>query len=306
MSVLREQGYFGGAAATGEAFDQPSSWQALLDAKITVMIEKLVRLSPPECGRLLEAFSSQYRLEVLKAGLRVIAKREQDRSEFSIEELGSGTDMLRSLVESRNVELLAQYAGAERLQGDLNSALAEKKPLPLLEAMVDRYALTRMWEAADMRDSADRQVARALIGGQIDMLNLLLVLRSKALRIADAEIQQALIPVNHRLGETLMEAARAASAASALRAFAKTTYADQVSIFLDSYKEGDAFYPLDVSLDRRHAASCSAVFSGFPFSAGLPLAFAYLIAYEALDVRSILGGKHDGIPKDRIQEFLIL
>lgn len=304
MSILREQGYF--ETATGEAFDQPSLWQTLLDTKMRTIIEKLIRLSPPECRQLLEAFDSQYRLELLKSGLRVIAAREEDGWELGIEEAGSSTDLLRSVVESRNVELLIQHAAAKGLESDLSTALAEKRPLALLEAMVDKYALTRMWKAADMGDSLDRQAARALIGELIDLLNLLLVLRSKTLKITEAEVQEALIPVNYRLGENLSEAASAGSVVSALRVLAKTTYADQVGIFLDSYKEDNTLHPLDVSLRRRHAASCNSVFSGFPFSAGLPLAFAYLIAYETSDVRSIIAGKHDGVSKERIQEFLIL
>jgi len=305
-STLREQGYFGSVSPAGEGFGQPSSWQALLDARVAATIKKMVRLSPPDCGHLLEAFEGQYRLELLKSGLRMIATQEQEKSEAYVSEAAFSNDMFRSIVESRNVELLVQYAKAQGLHADLVAALAENKPSPLLEAMVDRYALTQMWKAADMPDSVDRQSARALVGEQIDLLNLLLVLRSKSLQIADEEIQHVLISVNYRLGETLSEATGAGSVIGALRVLAKTPYAAQVNAFLDSYKEGDALHSLDVSLHRRHAAACRSGFSGFPFSAGLPLAFAYLMAYEVSDVRSILGGKHDGISRDRIEELLVL
>ncbi len=305
-STLREQGYFGSVSPAGEAFDQPSSWQPLLDAKVSATIKKMIRLSPPDCRELLEAFEGQYRLELLKSGLRMIAAQEQEKSEAYASEAVLATEILRSIVESRNVELLVQYAKAQGLYTDLAAALAEKKPSALLEAMVDRYALTQMSKAADMPDSVDRQAARALVGEHVDLLNLLLVLRSKSLEIAEEEIHHALIPINYHLGEALSEATGASSVMGALRALAKTPYSAQVNPFLDSYKEGDALHPLDVSLHRRHAAVCRSSFSGFPFSAGLPLAFAYLIAYEGSDVRSILGGKRDGISKERIEEVLIL
>ncbi len=86
----------------------------------------------------------------------------------------------------------------------------------------------------------------------------------------------------------------------------KTSYASSVESFLDTFKEGDSLHPLDVLLRRRHASSCLSVFSGFPFSAGLPLAFAYLMSYEGSDLRSILSGKHDGLSMDKIEEFLVL
>lgn len=306
VSTLREQGYFGSVSPAVEASDQPSSWQALLDAKVAAIIQKIVRLSPPDCRQLLEAFEGQHRLELLKSGLRVIAAQDQERSETHLLELGLNTDMLRSVVESRNVETLVQYAKAQGLQSDLAAALAESKPLPLLEAMVDRYGLARMSKAADMLDPVDRPLARPLVGEHIDLLNLLLVLRSKSLGIAEEEIQHALIPINYRLGENLLEAAGAGSVIGGLRVLAKTAYAAQVNVFLDSYKEGDTIHPLDVSLHRRHAATCRSRFSGSPFSAGLPLAFAYLVTYEVSDVRSIVAGKHDGVSRDRIEELLVL
>jgi vacuolar-type H+-ATPase subunit C/Vma6 len=114
------------------------------------------------------------------------------------------------------------------------------------------------------------------------------------------------VPVDYHLRGTLSDATSAGSVTNALRALAKTTYAGSIDRFLDTFREGGSLHPLEVSLRRRHANSCLAVFGGFPFHAGLPLAFAYLTVYELSDVSSILSAKRDGLPIERIQQFLVL
>jgi vacuolar-type H+-ATPase subunit C/Vma6 len=157
-----------------------------------------------------------------------------------------------------------------------------------------------------MSDWVDRQTARLLVGERIDAANLLLVIRSKTLGISAEEIQSAVVPVNYRLGETLHAAAAAGSALNALRAFVKTAYSDCVEGFLESYKDGNSLQHLDLALRRRHASTCLTLFAGFPFSAGLPIAFAYLMGYEMTDLQAIVSGKHDRVPRERIEQLLVL
>ena len=305
MSILQEESYFRDSATANELLD-PTSWQKLFDAKMTALVKKLARLAPDDCARLLSEYESQYHLESLKSSLRWMVAREDEELQSDIVLGDLKDDSLRSAVETRSVERLVEAVGAPSLYGGISSALAEKKPLPFVEAIVDKHALTRIWDATDMRDWMDRESVQGLVGEQIDATNMLLVARSKALGISGEELQQMLVPVKYRLGDALAEATNAGSATNALRAFAKTTYASSVDRFLDAFKEGDSLHPLDVFLRREHATSCLSAFTGFPFRAGLPLAFTYLMNYEVSDLRSILFGKRDDLPIERIERLLIL
>jgi len=305
MSILQEEGYFRDSATAGRLLDL-TIWQRLSDAKMTELVKKLARLSPDDCAELLKEYASQYRIGSLKSALRLMAaqQNEEIQSDAVYDELGD--DSLRGTVESRNVERLLESVGALSLYGQISSALAEKKPLPVIEAIIDKHALTRLWHASKMRDWIDKESVQSLVGQQIDAANLLLVVRSKALGISVEEVQEMLVPVNYRLSDALAEAANAGSTMNALRALTKTGYAGLVERFLDTFKDGDSLHPLDVSFRRQHAAACLSAFSGFPFRAGLPLAFAYLIGYEISDVQSIVFGKRDGLPIERIEQFLVL
>lgn len=305
MSTLREEGYFEGTTIAREPFDTTSR-ENLFDIKMVTVIHKLARLSPSDCAQLLATFEDQYRLEFLKSGLRLMTAHEEGEAPSGILPSDSSADFLRSIVETRNVERLVQTASAPALYGEISSALAEGKPLPLVEAVVDKYGLTRIWGATDMADWIDTQSVQPLVGERIDITNLLLAARSKALGIAADQTEQVLVSVNYRLGDALSEAASSGSVTSALRAFTKTVYGSSVAPFLDSFREGDSLHPLEVSLRRRHATSCLYSFSGFPFCAGIPLAFAYLMDYELLDLRAIISGKDEGLAADRLEQFLIL
>jgi len=305
MSILREEGYFEAAAIEGEFLD-PTLWQGLFDRKIVALVHKLANLSPDDCAKLLTEFEGQYRLELLRSGLRLMVAHEEKEAFSDSTPSDLSPDFLRSTAEPRNVERLVQAAGAPKLYSEISSALAEKKPLPLVEAIVDKYALTRMWAATDMSDWLEKQSVQNLVGEHIDAVNLLLVARSKSLGIAGEEVQRCLVPLNYSLGDALSEAASSGSTTNALRVFTKTVYGNSLERFVDTFKEGDPLHPLDVLLRRRHAASCLSAFSGFPFCAGLPLAFAYLMGYEASDLRCLISGKHDGLAAEKIEPFLIL
>jgi len=305
ISILQEESYFEGSPATGELVD-PISWQMLFDAKMTNLAKKLARLSPNDCALLMDEYASQYGLEALKSSLRLMVAHEIEGSQSEAMRSDLKDESLLSAVETRNVERLVQVAGVPSLYGEISSALAEKKPLPFIEAIVDKYVFTRMWNATDMRDWMDKQSVQGLVGERIDAANLLLISRSKTFGISNEDVQQMLVPVNYRIGDAKAEAINTGSATNALRAFSKTVYASSVDRFLDTFKEGDSLYPLDVLLRRQHAASCISAFTGFPFCAGLPLAFAYLMNYEGLDLQSIVFGKRDGLAMERIEQFLIL
>ena len=305
ISILQEESYFEGSPATGELVD-PISWQMLFDTKMMMLAKKLARLSPNDCALLMDEYASQYGLESLKSSLRLMVAHEIEGPQSESIRGDLKDDSLLSAVETRNVERLVQVAGVPSLYGEISSALAEKKPLPFIEAIVDKYVFTRMWNATDMRDWMDKQSVQGLVGERIDAANLLLISRSKTLGISNDDVQQMLVPVTYRIGDAIAEAINTGSATNALRAFSKTVYASSVDRFLDTFKEGDSLYPLDVLLRRQHAASCLSAFTGFPFCAGLPLAFAYLMNYEGLDLQSIVFGKRDGLAMERIEQFLIL
>ncbi len=304
-SILREEGYFEDSTRIGESLDETSQ-QDLIDAKVTGVLHRLARLCPADCGQVLAELENRQHLEFLKLGLRLISAPGESEALGRILVSGVKGDVLRNIVETRNVELLVQSAGVPRLYGEISSALAENRPLPLIEAMVDRYSLQRIWAATDMPDSIDKQSARPLVGEHIDMVNLLLVARSKALGVPSEEIQRVLVPVEYRLGGALSESVNSTSTTNALRAFTKTVYVESIAPFLEAFKDGDSLHPLDMSLRRRHALRCLSTFAGFPFCAGLPLAFAYLMTYEASDIRSIISGKRDMLTADRIRESLVL
>jgi len=305
ISILREERYFEATTTAGEPLDS-TSWEDVFDTKMVTLIHKLSRLSPDGCAELLAAFEDQYRLEFLKSGLRQMAAHEEREAPSGVMPSDLSADLLRGIVETRNVERLVQAAGAPALYAEISTALAENKPLPLVEAIVDRYALSRIWSATDMPDWIDTRSVQPLVGEHIDITNLLLAARSRALGIAGEETRQVLVAVNYHLGTALSEAESSGSTTNALRAFVKTIYATSVAPFLDTYREGGSLHPLDVSLRRRHATTCLSVFTGFPFCAAMPLAFAYLMSYELLDLRAIISGKHDGLTADRIEQFLIL
>jgi vacuolar-type H+-ATPase subunit C/Vma6 len=63
---------------------------------------------------------------------------------------------------------------------------------------------------------------------------------------------------------------------------------------------------IELALNRSHAVTCLNAFAGPPFNVGLALALLFLKNYELHDLFSIINGKANNTPAERVLNSLIL
>jgi len=246
-------------------------------------------------------------MEVIKSILMEIPWREASTYIFPYGKMDY--ELCRSLVEAGNlkraVELLKDRKlvaeAGEILEGPEEAAVKSIK----VEALITRYGYGRLLEAALALKGLDKTCIR-LLGTQLDIINLMTVLRMKKMGFTPERIVESLIPAYYKLGsEELKAAASTASEKDAVKAFTGGHYGVIISPLLSVYEVKEDLFIFEMALKRVHASECLKAFYSI-FHLGEMLAYLYLKFYEVKDLIAILAAKAMKIPADKVEPNLVL
>jgi vacuolar-type H+-ATPase subunit C/Vma6 len=277
----------------------------------TFLVQKLVKLAgslaeyaPHDSRALIRLTAKRFEFDCVKQILKSIINHvEPEEALGHIMPAGRfNAERCKELVESRNLTRVLDVLENEELKRTIASRLAEKNDKAAISS-IDQYYFKKLWSASNLPDLLDAQSARGLIGPLIDQLNILLALRARLVGLDSRSTSDLLIPVDYTLGIPLNDLAEASNFANIMRVVDKTPYA---SAFQGrTIAEGDAS-AVERTFSRNHAQRCLNAFAGSPFNVGLPLALLFLKNYELHDLFSVINGKANNLPSDRITECLIL
>jgi len=175
-----------------------------------------------------------------------------------------------------------------------------------IEIAVERYVSIRVWESANALRGRDRLCIR-LTGISSDKLNIMTVLRMKKLGLKSDEISNYLTPTYYMVkAEDLQRAAAATTEKDAVKIFTAGYYVNVISPLVSIYDVKENLSIFEKALERYHSDVCEKIFMKSTFTLAEPLAFLYLRWYEVRDLIAILMGKNFGMPRDRIEQALVL
>lgn len=279
--------------------------EVFLTQRVTELAKRLAAYAPHDSRSLIKLFSTWYELECVKVIIRSIT--DQIQPEEALRHLvpaGKFTEeRCKELIEARNLNRVIEMIDDEALQAFLAPRLtAERSGITAVFA-VDQYHYTRLWNASNLPDPLDAQSARGLIGELIDHLNILLAFRARLIGLDARSTSDLMIPVNYALGHSLNELAESTNTHSLMRVLEKTRYA---KAFQGPGLSDGSAAGVERALNRSHAITCLNAFAGSPFNVGLALALLFLKNYELRDLFSIINGKANNAPMDRVLDSLIL
>ncbi len=277
--------------------------ESFLIQRIIEMARRLAAYAPYDSRSLIKQFEAWHQYACIKEILKAIADQlEPDEALMHIVPAGKFTlERCKDLIESHNPNRVIETLDDEMLRRFVTPKLTGERGGMAGVAAVDQYYYNTLWTASNLPDPLDAQAAKGLVGQLIDHLNILLSFRARLIGLDAKSTSDMLIPVNYGLGHAFTEMAEATSAQNLLRVLDKTPYSH--SLQEQGLFEGAA---IELALNRSHASSCLNAFAGSPFNVGLALAFLFLKNYELHDFFSIINGKANNLPADRVMESLIL
>ncbi len=294
----------GGHVTSAEGSDL-TSVESYLTQRVIELAGRLAAYAPHDSRQLIKLFSFAYELACVKEILKSIVD-QIDPEEALKHVVPAGrftTERCKELIESRNLNRVIESLEDEALKRHVAPKLTGEKGGMAAVFAIDQYYYTKLWAASNLPDPLDAQSARGLIGELADHLNILLAFRARLIGLDARSTSDILIPVNYGLGHALSELVEATNLQNLMRVLDKTPYS---RVFQGPTALNGSASGVERALNRSHATSCQNAFAGSPFNVGLALAFLFLKNYELHDLFTVINGKANNLPADRIMDSLIL
>jgi V/A-type H+-transporting ATPase subunit C len=181
----------------------------------------------------------------------------------------------------------------------------EKLGLIALTSALDKYYYSSLWAEA-LKVKGQRQILRALIGYEIDAVNIKLILRLKKERAAPDEIDKFVIRPSHELSEeTLRSMILAEDVPSSVKAISHTRYGPMLAEALSHFESTGSLLAMEKSLDEGLLRICKWMSIAKLLSLAPVVSYIYMKEAEVKNLRMIIRLKADGIEPEKIKELLV-
>lgn len=282
--------------------------------------EEIIQMSPRDISSLLKAYMMKFEANCIKAMFRA------KEANLSVEEALNYIIPAGRLTANRCAGILENCSNI----GDIIDVLSDmefgsvlekafdlylkEKNFYLLEVALDHYVYSILWGTTGRFWGLDRKIARAIIGLEIDLINIKIVLRCKAMGINGRQIMQYLLPVSAVFGKEALEAAIngtdiESTIESLVESVKLTGSRDYRSVFSKIQESQVAsLTEIETILDRGLLEACLRMgkrYTSF-FNIGLLLSFLNLKWFEVKNLRVIVRGSEAKIASERVKKLLIL
>jgi V/A-type H+/Na+-transporting ATPase subunit C len=269
----------------------------------------ITRAVPERVRPIISQLYRHFELGNLKAVLRgIVAGESWDVVRFVLFPFGPlGVLPAQAMVESGNVtaavELLRGTPYYDTLSHAMPRYTSEQSLFPL-EVALDLAYWRELWRGVSQLKSQDRTQALRIIGLLVDLTNLMWAIRYRVYHhLSEEEVINYTLSFGYRVRDENIRAIAAGAdiAPVVSRIYPKVTDAD--TLLADT---PTGLPMLELELQRAVADECRAVFSGYPFQIGIPLAFLILNEMEVQDLTVLIEAKAARMRADDFQPHLIM
>lgn len=280
-----------------------------IKSRIADTYQTLIHMAPPHTRPVLAQLFRHFEVSNLKAILRGIAIGSSWESlESVLFPLGSFSVLpAQQMLETGNIEaavlLLAGTPYYETLSQAMKRYTSEQSLFPL-EVALDLSYWRKLWSTTTQLPGSDRTQAIRIIGSLVDVTNLMWALRYRIYyRLSEEEVINYTLPFGHRVHD---DDIRAIAAGSDIARVLERLFPglQNVEALLQEPERG--LPKLELQLQRRLRQRFVAVFAGYPFHIGLPLALAALNELELQDLTVLVEAKSALRPADAYGPYLLL
>ncbi|MEA3254880.1 MAG: V-type ATPase subunit [Candidatus Altiarchaeota archaeon] len=271
-------------------------------------IDKVIRISPPDCVPFLSAISQKYEFEYLKFILNSKMgglSTGEIRNRIPLAELdhlfsyrhteGFLSGLIDLPVEDVPALLRGRYPGLTEFMPDSQDSLDTLIAL-------DRYYFSGLLNAAGSLNRGDKKIVSMLISAEVDITNILIILRSIN---HGYDVRRFIIPsqnphINELCGHT------PSSVMEVLTKLSKTVYGPLLEDAASSYTQTNSLLQMELTLRRYLVKKSKILMKEYPFKIGFILGFLKLKEPEIENLKAICVGIDEGLPADKIRELLLI
>lgn len=269
----------------------------------------LIHSAPAHTRSLLTELFRHFEIDNIKAILRaIVTNTPWEQVSEILFPLGSLAKIpAERMLEAGTVEAaIAQLAGTpyyDTLSHALKRYTEEQSLFPL-EVALDLDYWRTLWISANRLPGQDRTQALRIIGPLVDMNNLMWAMRYRVYHhLSEEEIINYTLPFGFRVRD---EDIRAIAAGADITRIVMRLYPTLRNVD-DLLQDPERGLPkLELQLQRRLKEQLHAVFTGYPFHIGLPLAFVVLNELELQDLTVLVQAKATGKTTAEFMPYLLM
>ncbi len=180
----------------------------------------------------------------------------------------------------------------------------EEKELFPLEVALDLFYWRELWSNINHLADRDRTPTLRIMGKLLDMNNLMWAIRYRIYHhLSEEEIINYTLPFGYRIHD---EDIRAIAAGADIARIVERHFPgiNNIGELLQEPEHGLPI--LELQLQRNIRQSFIAIFTGYPFQIGLPLAFLQLLELELQDLIVLVEAKSSEVAAEKFTPYLIL
>jgi len=278
-----------------------------LRESLNVSYRELLGMVPEERKETVERVMQRVDLWNIKAIVTAIHNKipKEKRLEELMPSPISPRERLEMLASAENFEALLEFFKGTEYFDVLSAALKdyEKRGLIVLLTALDKHYYTSLWQGV-LGKRAQRSILKALVGYEIDALNIKLILRLKQEGAPPEEIDKYLVLPPYELTDAMLKAMiTAEDTRSAINMIHRTVYG---KILLEALPQVEArgLRVAEKVLDEIHLKICRWLALTKFFSIAPVLSYIYLKENEMKNLQAIIRLKADKIEPQKIKETI--
>ncbi len=279
-----------------------------LKERLAFDFSKIIHLVPKHAFPTLLQLYRYYEVNNLKAILRgILTGASWDRVRYVLFPYGTTTVLpAQQLLEARNVENAVELLKQTPYYASLLYAMKrfrEEKSLFPVEIALDLSYWRDLWQTINKLPSEDKTHAVRIIGGLVDITNLMWAIRYREYyHLSEEELINYTLPFGyHSTQKDIRDIAAGAEISQVLaRVFPDIPEADaQLSSDRRRLPE------LENKLKQHLVSQYRAVFVGNPFHVGISLAYLLLFEFEIQDLTILIEAKSSQVQVEDYQPYLL-
>ncbi|MFQ6129697.1 MAG: V-type ATPase subunit [Candidatus Hadarchaeaceae archaeon] len=215
-------------------------------------------------------------------------------------------ERLEMLASAESFEELLEFLKGSEYFDVLSEALKEYETRGLIAILLalDKHYYTSLWKDV-LSKRAQRSVLKAILGYEMDALNIKLILRLKREGAPPEEIDRYLILPPHELTEAMLRAMiTAEDVPSAINMIHRTIYG-QILLEALPQIETQGIFAAEKALDEMHLKICRWLALTQLFTIAPVLSYIYLKENEMRNLRAVIRLKVDEVEPQRIKETIV-
>ncbi len=290
------------------AFDARVGERLLLEREIEWHSELLKDLKGAEKA-LVSHFLEKYEIENLKTALRIReGRRDLEEMKYMVRKRLPHSLPYQAITEAGSLEDAVSYMTGTPYHDAIYSVMddyMEKKTLFPVEINLEIDYYRRLKDQVAALGKRDREIARKLIGLEIDRKNLAWLIRLKFYYdVPTGDLFEYNIPGGYRMTTDRLRQSFKAESINEVLSLALEKSLKNASEILVQGEELSKLYLLEIFLWNYLIAEAKRTLGGFPFTIGTVLSYLILKRTEIRNIITILNGKVYKMDRAAIESHL--